>query len=149
MTKKITKKLEKKTSSVSSKKVAPKKPAKKVVKKNGAKDKLKATAKRVVKKVTVRRASTKTKQPLVISTTETAFYAKNGAILTSLLDLYAELSTMQEEEFSFHCDPGSNHFSNWIRDILSDEECATELSKVDTKRKARTVLKRHLDKYSY
>lgn len=109
----------------------------------------KVTKKEPIKKLTIRRVRLKKKTPLVISSQETAFYAINGAVIYSLLDLYEELQTMLDEEFSFHSDPESNHFSNWMGDILQDEDCAEEFKKANTRRKARMVIKKHLEKYSY
>lgn len=80
--------------------------------------------------------------------TETAFYATNGAVLYSLADLFEELGTMNDEEFIFHTIP-DNHFSPWVEKILLNKGCADDLEKADTRRKARSVLKKHLAEYAH
>lgn len=143
MIKKTIKKVQKKTGKTTKKTVA-----KKAVKKPAIRA-VKATPRKPARKITVRRAAKSTKITPVIATPENAFYAVNGSVSYSLLDLYSELGTMLEEEFSYHSDPEENHFSNWIKDVLQDEECAESLRKANTRRKARATLKKHLDKYSF
>lgn len=86
------------------------------------------------------------KTPLVYAPDWQIFYAVNGAVLRSLYDLYKELETMLEEEYAYHKE-GGDHFSIWVREVLCDEKCAEALTKATTKRKARTVIKRHLAFY--
>lgn len=161
MSKKAEKKTTKKTTTkaagakkVAVKKAAPKKTASKTTKKVAKKTAPKTTKKtaskatKTAKKTTSKKSPAKKKTPLVISSSSTAFFATNGAVMHSMLELYEELAGMLEEEFAFHASSAeNNHFSNWVREILKDEECAEQLAPADTRRKARSVLKKHLEKY--
>ncbi|MDZ7726277.1 MAG: hypothetical protein U5L75_01715 [Candidatus Campbellbacteria bacterium] len=123
---------------------------------NVTKKKNTGASKKTTRKVPVRKAPAKKssssrtrKKRLVIAPPETAFFAVNGAVLYSLLDLYNELATMSDEEFSFHAGDESNHFANWVRDVVKDKSCAKDLQSANTRRKARSVVKKYLVKYSY
>lgn len=124
-----------------------KKPSVKKVVKKVAKPAAKKTVKAPAKRIVVKKASAK-KPKLVIAESGTAFYATNGAVLYSLADLFTELSTMNDEEFSFHIWP-ENHFSAWVEKVLFDKNCAADLEKADTRRKARSVIKKYLAEYAH
>jgi hypothetical protein len=87
------------------------------------------------------------KKPLVYAQDWQVFYAVNGAVLRSMNDLFNELETMMEDEYLYHKNSGDN-FSVWVREVLGDDACASELSGADSKKKARIVLKRHLKFYA-
>jgi len=103
------------------------------------------SAKRTVKPKTKQKSKVK-KIPLVIASDYGAFYAINGSVLRSINDLYLELETMLDHEYLYHKENG-DHFANWVREVLGDEECAKGLSKAVTKKKARTFLKKRLKYY--
>ena len=94
-------------------------------------------------KVTKKRIA---KVPLVHAADWQVFYAVNGAALRSLQDLFGELETMREEEYLHHKNTG-DHFVTWVREVLQDDACAKDLTKATTRKKARTILKKHLLRY--
>lgn len=138
--------MKKKTKSVkkiiSAKKSSAKKTVKKSTKKSDSPKKstkkkpasTKATRKRVVK------------TPLVYAADWQVFYAVNGAALRSLVDLFGELETMREDEYLYHKETG-DHFVTWVREVLGDDACAKDLSGAMTRKRARSVLKKHLLRY--
>lgn len=99
--------------------------------------------KSAVAKVTRKRV---TKIPLIYAADWQVFYAVNGAALRSLVDLFGELETMREDEYLYHKNTG-DHFVTWVREVLGDDACAKDLTKATSRKKARTVLKKHLLRY--
>jgi hypothetical protein len=138
--------MKKKTKSVkkvkSVKSASPKKVAKKTPKKTDSPKKnikKKPTRVKVARKRIVR-------IPLVYAADWQVFYAVNGAALRSLQDFFNELETMREDEYLYHKNTG-DHFVTWVREVLGDDACAKDLTKATTRKKARTVLKKHLLRY--
>lgn len=110
----------------------------------------KTAKKRAVKTVKSPAKTPKKKKPqleLVYAPAWKEFYAINGAVLRSLVDMYGELDTMLEDEYLYHKNTG-DHFSLWVREVLCDDACAADLSLATSKKRAQTVLKKHLKKYT-
>jgi len=56
------------------------------------------------------------------------FKIKNGGEFKNLRELVKALDGMDDKIFQHHVNNKSNDFSNWIKDILKDEDLAEELS---------------------
>lgn len=124
---------------------APKKvTAKKVaVKKVAAKKAAAKTSARAVKKT----APAMTAAGLVCATDEHCFWTTNGTILKSLEDLVFAFGSMDETVFVYHADGQKNDFAEWVEHVLKDAECANDLRKTTSVKKAHAVAKKHLKKY--
>ena len=121
-------------------------PSKKVAKKTSRKSE--SLKKSVTKEPARSKVAKKriVKVPLVYATDWQVFYAVNGAALRSLQDFFNELETMGEDEYLYHKNTG-DHFVTWVREVLGDDACAKDLIKATSRKKARTVLKKHLLRY--
>jgi hypothetical protein len=67
------------------------------------------------------------KKPVAKVPAEYVFWCHDGRIFTDLYDLMEGLNTMSDETFAYHSNLVKHDFSNWIRDIIGDEELADEL----------------------
>ncbi len=128
--------------------------AKKVVKKAVRKVAKKAT-KKVTKKKTAKKAAKKTtrrkkgKSPLVYSSDMKSFWVSDGKILNSLVALRDALEAMDKAVYQYHTRGRGNDFAKWVEAVLSDKNCAKELSKAKTQKGARAVVVKHLKYYSF
>lgn len=59
---------------------------------------------------------------------EQCFFVYNGPCLSSLEELKEALEYMSEEQIAHHTKDG-NHFADWVRDVLCDEDCAAALGR--------------------
>ena len=84
---------------------------------------------------------------LVQATPEQAFWLHDGPGLYNLRDLKHALDNITEEQFGFHVGEDKNDFSNWVRDVLKDPECAVELDRCKTILSTRRVLIKFLKNY--
>jgi len=134
-------------------KKAPKKTvSKKVTKKSPAKKSVKKSVKKMVKKAPRKKATKNTltnKKSLVITADQSSFWVNDGQILNSLLALRDALHEMEKTVFQYHVRSDQNDFSDWVKVVLRDEACATELKKARTPNSARTVVVRHLKNYKF
>jgi len=115
--------------------------------------------KKVVKKVTAKKVSSAkprtkvaaviVKEPLVYADNETSFWVADGNILNSLVALHEALLAMSSATFSHHVTKQKNDFSEWVRDVLGDTECATALKIATTPKRAAAVVAKALKNYSY
>lgn len=56
------------------------------------------------------------------------FYCHDGIIFTDINELAAGLATMSDETFAYHSNPEKQDFSNWVRDVVGDEQLANNLA---------------------
>jgi hypothetical protein len=56
------------------------------------------------------------------------FYCHDGIVFTDVNELAAGLATMSDETFAYHSNPEKQDFSNWVRDIIGDEQLANNLA---------------------
>ena len=120
------------------KKVAAKAPVKKVV------------AKKTVNKKPLAKASVAvTKEPLLYADNETSFWVADGNILNSLVALHEALLSMSSKTFSHHVTKQKNDFSEWVKDVLYDADCAAALKTATTPKRAALVVAKALQRYSY
>ena len=60
---------------------------------------------------------------------EYIFRCNDGHIFKNMTELRDGLKVMSEETFSFHANAKKNDFSNWVRDIITDNKLARDLLK--------------------
>jgi len=101
--------------------------------------------KKTIKKVAVRDADKK--RSIINAYNEKCFWVHNGPVLSNLKDLLRAFSYMTETQFSHHVNKEKNDFSEWVKTVLLDEECAKELSKASTPKKAVQVVEKNLKDY--
>lgn len=138
------------------KKTTKKTTAKKVAKKAAPKKAVKKTTKKAVKKTATKKTAKKTSargvkhdlKDMVIVDNDRAFWTTDGQVLVNLLALRDALTEMDREVYQYHAKPEQNDFALWVDSVLSDPECAADLSKAKTPKQAETVVVRHLRFYS-
>ena len=64
---------------------------------------------------------------------ENYFYACNGDVLKSKMELLDFLKDCDERTFSCHANEEKNDFANWINDVLMDKYLATKFRKAISK----------------
>lgn len=67
---------------------------------------------------------------------EKVFWCSDGKVLKNMPELETALKEMSEETFSYHSNEIKNDFSNWVRDVIGDEELANNLQKSATSAQA-------------
>ena len=85
---------------------------------------------------------------LICASDEHCFWTTDGNILKSLEDLVFAFGSMDETVFVYHADGVKNDFADWVEHVLEDAACAADLRKTATPKKAHTVAKKHLKKYT-
>jgi hypothetical protein len=60
---------------------------------------------------------------------EERFYCQDGKYLKNLKELEAALREMSDKTFRAHASGDKNDFSNWVRDVFSDDKLARDLLK--------------------
>jgi hypothetical protein len=94
-------------------------------------------ASKPAKKTTMRKKAAKpAKKSLTKAPAEYVFWCRDGSIFSDLLELAEGLKMMSDETFAFHSSLEKHDFSNWIRDIIGDEELADELLLVTSRPEA-------------
>ena len=79
------------------------------------------------------------KQPeklLVKVPTEYVFWCHDGSIFTDINELAEGLAAMSDETFAYHCNLEKQDFSNWVRDVIRDEQLANDLARVTSRLQA-------------
>jgi hypothetical protein len=56
------------------------------------------------------------------------FMCSDGQIFRNMSDLCDGLGNMSDEVFSYHSNNQTHDFSNWLKDIIGDEELARDLA---------------------
>ena len=64
------------------------------------------------------------------------FWCQDGRVLKSLPQLGVALKQMDEETFRQHSSESRNDFSNWVRDVIGDEELSRDRLKSTTRAQA-------------
>ena len=59
---------------------------------------------------------------------EYVFWCHDGDVYADIYDLMEGLKRMSDETFAYHSNQEKHDFSNWIRDIMEDEELADALA---------------------
>jgi hypothetical protein len=61
------------------------------------------------------------------------FYAKDGTVVKSLVDLARAVELMDETSFKHHVTDSRNDFASWINDIIKDKSLANEVKGLRSK----------------
>jgi ElaB/YqjD/DUF883 family membrane-anchored ribosome-binding protein len=87
---------------------------------------------------------------------EHQFITKKGDTIKNITELAQKIKQMDEETYIHHANEQRNDFSNWIKDVLKDEELANEIkrsknkqetaNRIDDKIKRLNKIKEHLKK---
>jgi hypothetical protein len=67
---------------------------------------------------------------------EKRFWLADGRYLKNLDELEAALVQLSPEVFKAHCNEAKSDFSNWVKDVMGDDELASNLSKCTTREQA-------------
>lgn len=76
---------------------------------------------------------------------EFRFYTLDGKALKNIQELFQELIVMSNEVFNHHVLEKNNDFSNWVREIVMDEEIVDEMLKSKDKAQMIKVIKKRID----
>jgi len=71
---------------------------------------------------------------------EKRFFCKDGQVMKNLTELEAALKEMNDETFRYHANEKKNDFSNWVKDVIGDDDLAKELRKCSTRARAAKVV---------
>ncbi len=58
---------------------------------------------------------------------EYVFRCHDGCVMSDMKELAQELNKMSDETFTYHANETKNDFSNWVKDIIGDNELASKL----------------------
>jgi hypothetical protein len=64
---------------------------------------------------------------------EYVFFCADGQIFRNMAGLGDSLNSMSNETFSYHFNCDKHDFSNWVKDVIGDEELATDLAEPITR----------------
>ena len=79
------------------------------------------------------------KQPdklLVKVPAEYVFWCHDGSIFADINELAEGLVAMSDETFAYHSNLEKQDFSNWIRDVVRDEQLANDLTRATSRLQA-------------
>lgn len=71
---------------------------------------------------------------------EYVFYCHDGSVFADVRELAEGLEAMSDETFAYHSNLEKQDFSNWVRDIVGDEELANDLAKATNRLQAAEYL---------
>jgi len=74
------------------------------------------------------------------------FWARNGTIIKNLHGLKTAIEHMDQETFDHHVNSGKNDFSEWLRNVIKDEELADKVSRTGSKEEMAKVLEENTKK---
>lgn len=72
------------------------------------------------------------------------FVLCTGGVIKSIKELALALDYLSDEEFRHHVNNERNDFSNWIRDVLKEDELAKQISAVQDKKYIQLIILKHL-----
>ncbi len=56
------------------------------------------------------------------------FWSHDGKVFKNLHELEQGLSNMDDETYLYHANEYKNDFSNWVKDVIGDQELAKDLT---------------------
>ncbi len=71
---------------------------------------------------------------------EYVFRCQDGRVLRDMNELAEALSTMADETFAYHANEAKNDFSNWVRDVIGDEELSLDLQNCNSLTEAAKIV---------
>lgn len=75
---------------------------------------------------------------------ENYFYYHNGSVVRDVAELIRAIEAGSDEDFYHHVSEGKNDFSEWIKNVYSDEELAKEVRKAASKQETLEKLEQAL-----
>jgi hypothetical protein len=76
---------------------------------------------------------------------ENCFWASNGAIIKNLQELENAIGYMGDDTFRNHVNESKNDFGTWVKEVVADEELASQMSQTtDRTRTQLLIVKRVL-----
>jgi hypothetical protein len=82
------------------------------------------------------KAKKKPGKPLAKAPAEYVFWCRDGGVFTDLSELAEGLAAMSDETFAYHSNLEKHDFSNWIRDVIGDEQLADEVEMITSRLQA-------------
>jgi len=73
------------------------------------------------------------------------FFVRDGTVIKNIKELETALKKMSYDTFGYHANENKNDFSNWIKDVIGDEELA-ELVRDKTKTIASILIGKRIEK---
>jgi hypothetical protein len=58
---------------------------------------------------------------------EFVFWSHDGRVLRDMKDLKDALTSISDQDYTYHANETKKDFSNWVRDIIGDEKLAQDL----------------------
>jgi len=76
---------------------------------------------------------------------EYVFWCHDGSVYTDVNELAAGLMNMSDDTFAYHSNAEKHDFSNWVRDVIGDEELANNLERAASRLQAAEYIAARLD----
>jgi hypothetical protein len=64
------------------------------------------------------------------------FWCHDGSIFADINELAEGLAAMSDETFAYHSNLEKQDFSNWVRDVIRDEQLANDLARATSRLQA-------------
>jgi hypothetical protein len=71
---------------------------------------------------------------------ENVFFCHDGSIFADINELAEGLAAMSDETFTYHSNLEKRDFSNWVRDVIQDEQLANELARANSRFQAAKIV---------
>lgn len=81
-------------------------------------------------------AKTTAKKLLADAPDDKRFWVSDGKTVKNLAELGMALKQMSDETYSYHYNEEKCDFSTWVRDVIGDDELASNLENAATRAKA-------------
>lgn len=95
----------------------------------------------MAKKVKIKAKEKRQPEKLLVKVpAQYVFYCHDSSIFADLRELAEGLKAMSDETFAYHSNLQRQDFSNWVRDVIGDEELANELAKSSNRLQAAEYL---------
>jgi hypothetical protein len=76
---------------------------------------------------------------------EYVFFCTDGQIFSNMAGLGDALNSMSDETFGYHSNCDKRDFSNWLKDIVGDEELARDLANAATRMDAAIIVNTRIE----
>jgi len=76
---------------------------------------------------------------------EYVFFCTDGQIFNSMAGLGDALNSMSDETFGYHSNCDKRDFSNWLKEIVGDEELARDLANAATRTDAAVIVNTRIE----
>jgi hypothetical protein len=76
---------------------------------------------------------------------EYVFWCHDGSVFTDVNELATGFMNMSDETFAYHSNSEKHDFSNWVREVIGDEELANNLERASSRLQAAEYVAARLD----